>query len=113
MATGARRPERAEEAAQATGQAEAFDVKSEDVRGAALAALGEEPLCPDIYAKCRCKKGNPLCLAGLVPGPAGFRRKGLWQKDAKALVEGGRDPGEDKRQVQCSPALCRQSPSAG
>lgn len=70
-------------------------------------SLAAWPLCPDIYSKtCKCKKGNPNCLTGLIPAPTGFRRKGLWQKDTKALVEGGRDPAEDKRQVREPSCSC-------
>ena len=48
---------------------------------------GSTPLCPDLYSKaCRCKKGSPYCLTGVIPAPGGHRKKGLWVKDSKALL---------------------------
>ena len=63
-------------------------------------ALATGPLCPNIYNKaCKCKKDNPNCLAGIIPGPSGFRKKGLWQKDTKALLAQGHDPNDDLKEV--------------
>ena len=60
----------------------------------------EGPTCPNIYTKaCRCKKDNPNCLAGLIPSPTGFRRKGLWQRDLKALLGAGIDPRNECREA--------------
>ena len=59
--------------------------------------------CLDIYSKgCKCRKGNPFCLAGIIPAPGGFRKKGLWQKDSKALLTQGLDPSHQLREVSTS-----------
>ena len=55
--------------------------------------------CQDIYQRCKCKKGSQSCLSGIIPGPDGYRKKGLWQKDALALVVQGPDPSDQERQV--------------
>lgn len=58
------------------------------------------PFCPDLYRKaCKCKKDSPYCLTGIIPTPGGFRKKGLWQKDAKALLSQGPDPAQELREV--------------
>ena len=53
-------------------------------------------------------KGNPRrpdCVCGLVPPEGSFRKKGLWRKDADALLENlGRDPAELKRVIRTHPA---------
>jgi hypothetical protein len=45
------------------------------------------------------KSGNPNCLCNLLPAPGGFRRQGLWAKEADVLGTLGPDPAETKRQV--------------
>lgn len=63
-------------------------------------------VCLDIYSKsCKCKKDSPLCLAGIIPAPGGFRKKGLWQKDSKALLAQGADPADQLREVRIEPQL--------
>ena len=53
-------------------------------------------------------KGNPRrpdCVCGLVPPEGSFRKKGLWRKDADALLENlGRDPADLKRLARTHPA---------
>ena len=56
--------------------------------------------CQDIYQKCKCKKGSQSCLTGIIPGPNGHRKKGLWQRDVLALVVQGADPSDQERQVR-------------
>lgn len=46
------------------------------------------------------KSGNPSCLCNLLPAPGGFRRQGLWAKQADVLGTLGRDPAETKRKVR-------------
>ena len=63
----------------------------------------DSTLCPDLYNKaCRCKKDNPYCLTSFIPAPDGHRKKGLWQKDSKALLTQGQGPAEQLRQVCAS-----------
>ena len=63
-------------------------------------SLASGPLCQNIYNKaCKCKKDNPNCLTGIIPGPSSFRKKGLWQKDTKALLAQGHDPNDDLKEV--------------
>lgn len=53
-------------------------------------------------------KGNPRrpdCVCGLVPPEGSFRKKGLWRKDADALLENlGRDPADLRRLARTHPA---------
>ena len=53
-------------------------------------------------------KGNPRrpdCVCGLVPPEGSFRKKGLWRKDADALLENlGKDPADLKRLARTHPA---------
>ncbi|KAK9809511.1 hypothetical protein WJX73_006526 [Symbiochloris irregularis] len=74
-----------------------------------LAILGvPEPPCPDPYDKaCKNRKDNPNCFCGLIPAEGSYRRKGLWQKDAEALLVLGEDPSKSKREAPDTPVGLR------
>lgn len=57
-------------------------------------------------------KDNPCCFHGLLPAEGGFRKKGLWQKEA-LLGQLGHDPSEDRRMVSSSPAFCKDTARYG
>ena len=60
--------------------------------------------CAGLYSKnCKCKKDSPTCLAGLIPAPGSFRKKGLWQKNIHSYVQLGCDPAELARTVRAEP----------
>lgn len=46
------------------------------------------------------KRENPHCFCKLLPGPGGYRKKGLWRKEAEALSSLGEDPSDSKREVR-------------
>lgn len=56
--------------------------------------------CQNIYNKtCKCKRDSASCLCGIIPGPGGYRKKGLWQRDSQALVVQGFNPADNAREV--------------
>ena len=67
----------------------------------ALQVLGHVPAaCTNLYDKsCKSQRDNPDCFCGLLPQPEGFRKKGIWQREAQALAALGRDPAESCRKV--------------
>ena len=67
----------------------------------ALQVLGHVPAaCTNLYDKsCKSQRDNPDCFCGLLPQPEGFRKKGIWQREAQTLAALGRDPAEYCRKV--------------
>lgn len=62
-----------------------------------LQLVGADKPCCEIFDKsCKGKKDNPNCLAGIVPLPGSFRKKGLWQKPESSLNSEA-DPEDFKR----------------
>jgi hypothetical protein len=62
-------------------------------------------LCQNIYSKtCKCKRDSASCLCGIIPGPGGYRKKGLWQRDSQALVVQGFNPADNAREVSPDPS---------
>ncbi|CAG9462213.1 unnamed protein product [Pedinophyceae sp. YPF-701] len=49
------------------------------------------------------RKGNPNCLAGMVPSPEGTRVKGIWSKDHPSLCKPGDDPKQLRRSAPSQP----------
>lgn len=69
--------------------------------GSGAQALGcVQPACSSHPRSKTCKSKSIDCVCGLLPAENGFRKKGLWQKDASLLASLGRDPAEDVRQVR-------------
>ena len=55
-----------------------------------------------------CKsKGCCECVCGLLPATDGYRKKGLWQKDAPVLASLGQDPAQAVREQASCVACCR------
>ena len=89
----------------------------------ALQVLGHVPaVCTNLYDKsCKSQRDNPDCFCGLLPQPEGFRKKGIWQREAQAVAALGRDPAESCRKVSFCPwallsratAACNCTHSAG
>ena len=67
----------------------------------ALQVLGHVPAaCTNLYDKsCKSQRDNPDCFCGLLPQPEGFRKKGIWQREAQTLAALGRDPADSCRKV--------------
>ena len=73
--------------------------------GEALRVLGHAPAaCTNLYDKsCKSQRDCCDCFCGLLPQPDGFRKKGIWQREAQALAGLGRDPADACRKVRQTP----------
>jgi hypothetical protein len=60
-----------------------------------------------IFILSQTKPGNPNCLCSLIPAPGGYRRLGLWAKQADAIAALGPDPASSCRDPAAGPAGLR------
>ncbi|KAG1677224.1 hypothetical protein FOA52_013422 [Chlamydomonas sp. UWO 241] len=65
------------------------------------------PCAPPCSKSQHSRRDNPSCFCNMVPQPGGFKKKGIWQKNAGLLAKLGGDPTGEARPDPATPAGLR------